>query len=249
MKPQNKIFGINTREAYERVMAEPEEEKKTERTNPIPSNVTNADAYLILPGRKYGNYEYPDLLVATERTYNGNNWNQAHESLRQEGSLMLTIRQYVDFLNLLKSGKAHDGKGNIVAKSRLDGILDEIVTVRNPWRAEWLDAKFSSKGTLRKDWYVEYHNPRDDGAVNEQLEDCLRNDKTPGIDLDYWLQNATAQGLPPKNNPDGSLYYYHPRDGRVAGFYASSVRAVLYCDWNLANSDSSLGVRAAKIKA
>jgi len=216
-------------------------------TIPGPSNIQNVSSYLILPGRRHGSYEYPDLLVSTIRTHHGENWNQAHKSLKQEDSFMLTIRQYVDFLNLLKSGNVYDGDGKKVDKSTLDGILDDITKVKSFVRAEWLDAKFSSQVMLRKNWHIIYHNQQSN-EINEPLEECLMSDKTPGIDLSYWLINATSQGLPTSNNLDGSLYYWFPRKGAVARFYANSDRADLDCNRDPQNSDSVLGVRAAKIK-
>ena len=73
-------------------------------------------------------------------------------------------------------------------------------------------------------------------------------DKQPGISLDYWLRNATPQGLPPKNISDGSIYYWHPKDKAVAGFGADSDGVGLDAGRDPAYSVSSLGVRAAKIK-
>lgn len=247
---QNKLFGIDTEKAYRDYLErakerKPEEPKKTER--PAPNNIQNADSYLILPGRKHGTYEYPDLLVSTQRTHNQENWNQAHESLRNEGSFMLTLRQYVDFLSLLKSGVAYNGKGKKVDKFVLDGILEDIIAVRTPWRAEWLNAKFSSSGKLKKSWHIAYRDPQGNEIITP-LEECLMDDKTPGIDLNYWLSNATFQGPPPKTNPDGSLYYWHPRNEAVAGFNAVSGGAGLDCGGYPRGSIPALGVRAAKIK-
>ena len=248
MKLPTNFMGISTEEAYKKYLEKPEEERKPrENRRPIPSTVPNSNSYLILPGNQHGSYEYPDLLVSTERTHQGRNWNQAHELLKQEDGFMLNIRQYVDFLKMLKSGNAFDGSGNKVDPSRLSTILEDIIAVRSPWRAEWLDAKFSSEGTLRKKWHVEYHNAQGN-PIKEELEDCLRSDKRPGIDLDYWLNNATNQGLPPKNNDNGSLYYWHPRNGKVAWFYAFSDRADLGCYWDPSDSVAGLGVRFAREK-
>src|SRR3990167_8791027 len=144
MKLPNKIFGIETSKAYKDYLERAKnpqngnEEQRPPEIKPIPSNIQNPNSYLILPGRKHGNYEYPDLLVSTARTHQGENWSQACESLKQEDSFMLTIRQYVDFLNTLKSGNAYDGAGKKADKKALDGILDDILTIRDPWRGEWL---------------------------------------------------------------------------------------------------------------
>lgn len=218
---------------------------------PTPARIENPNTYLILPGKTRGNYSYPDLLVPTARTHLNENWSQCAQGVSQENSLMLTPRQYADFLTYLKSGRVFDGAGARVDSGRINSLLDDILTVRNPYRAEWLDAKFDKSGLVRSNWSITYHKIKSDGTleeVTEPLQECLREDKTPGIDLAYWLSNATQQGLPPKNNSSGNLYYWHPRDGAVARFGADSDRVRLYCGRVPAVSNPGLGVRAAKIK-
>src|SRR3990167_9083270 len=200
--------------------------------------------YLILEGRAHGSYEYPDTLIAKERSMQSNKWQEAQDDIKAEGKFMPTIRQYADFLNLLKSGNAYDGKGHAIAKSELDSILDEILELRNPYRVEHLDASFSKQG---EQFYIKYHTFNSAGRleqVTEPLQESLMQDKTPGIDLEDWLQNANEQGLPPPEAREGSLYYWYPKDGRVAGFVAFSGRADLDCDGGPQDSDSALGVRA-----
>jgi len=202
-----------------------------------PTKVQSPKSYIILPGKIHGSYSYPDLLVPTVRTHLTENWEQCSQGVVQENSLMLTPRQYADFLLHLKAGRVYDGSGARVDSGKITAILDDILTVRSPYRAEWLDAKFGKGGipVVRETWNITYHKIKSDGTlekVTEPLQECLRDDKTPGIDLDYWLGHATQQGLPPKNNSSGSLYYWHPRDGAVAGFGASSSGTGLDCDGN-----------------
>ena len=251
MKLPDKIFGIETSKAYQDYLERAEKkgdsgdgQEQPRIKMPASSSIQNANSYLILPGKKHGIYEYPDLLVSTTRSHNGEDWNRSHEFLKQEDSFMLALRQYVDFLNMLRSGNAYDGSGKKVNKSALDGILEDITKVKSPWRAEWLDAKFSSQNGKLQITYHDYQG----NEVIEPLESCLMRDKTAGIDLSYWLDNATPHGLPPSDNSDGNLYYWHPRNNAVARFGAGSVWAVLGCDWYPVNSDASLGVRAAKIR-
>lgn len=223
-----------------------------------PSGIVDPSSHIILPGRTHGSYSYPQIYVAMERSYLNEDWNQAHESLRKEDAFMLNPRQFVDFLALLKSGNAYDGTNQKIAESRLTEILNEIVEVRNPWRSEWLDAKFTKVQTGKKlivlpknEMHVTYHTHDGSGKLVEKtelLQDCLMEDKTPGIDFDYWLANATKQGLPPANCQSGQMYYWNPRDGRVARFYAGSDWADLYCDGNATDTNSRLGVRAARTK-
>ncbi|HIH18259.1 MAG TPA: hypothetical protein HA282_01670 [Nanoarchaeota archaeon] len=199
--------------------------------------------YLILEGRAHGSYEYPDTLIAKKRSMQSKKWQEAQDALKAEGKFMPTIRQYADFLNLLKSGNAYDGKGHAIAKSELDSILDEILELRNPYRAEHLDASFSKQG---EQFYITYHKFNSAGSleqVQEPLQECLMQDKTPGIDLEDWFKKANEQGLPSPKTKKGSLYYWCPREGRVAGFDAYSGRAILNCDRDPLASYSALGVR------
>lgn len=246
-----------------------------------PANIQNPEAYLILEGRTHGNYSYPDLLVSMHRLeldnqvkqiakqlnltvqntakekdgteYIGNiKWEPAIKLTLSLGGLTLPPRQYVDFINLLKSGKAYNGKGDKVDKVNLDNILGEILTVRNPYRAEWLDAKFSGAGNQMKSQIgkqlstqITYHKIDSNGnikEVTEPLEDCLMQDKTPGIDLDSWLNSANKQGLPVKQTKSGTLWYWYPRENAVARFDADADRAYLYCLRGPGSSDSALGV-------
>jgi hypothetical protein len=214
--------------------------------------------YLLLEGRIHRDYEYPDLIVSTERTHNNSNWSEAWEKLRQNGEFMLTIRQYVDFFNMLKSGKGFDENGRAVGANVLEEVFEDITKVGRNWRAEWLDGKFSKIRRGKKagiipvnEMQIVYH-VLDSGnglkEITENLTNYLRGDKTPGIDMNEWLDGATYQGLPKEDISSGSLYYWHPRDSRVAWFGAGSVRAGLSCGGNPGYRDASLGVRAAREK-
>jgi hypothetical protein len=154
---------------------------------------------------------------------------------------MLTIRQFADFLNLLKSEKAYNGKGNKIKRTTLRNLLNEITEVKSPYRAEHLDAKFKTNT-------ITYHKINPNGTtiqVTEPLEDHLTSDK---IDLNSWLKNANSQGLPKPDTQDGDLYFWHPRKDRVAGFIADSGWAGLDCDGDPAYSGPRLGVRVAHLK-
>jgi len=200
--------------------------------------------YLILEGRAHGSYEYPDILVAAGRTHQRETWYRLWDSLHAEGKFMPTIRQYVDFLSDLRSSKKlSTGDGKELNTQRRVSILDEILELRNPYRAEHLDASFSKQG---EQFYITYHKFNSAGSleqVQEPLQECLMQDKTPGIDLEDWFKKANEQGLPSPKTKKGSLYYWCPREGRVAGFDAYSGRAILNCDRDPLASYSALGVR------
>ena len=179
--------------------------------------------------------------------YIGNmTWNQALSLNLSLGGQTLNLRQFADFLILLKSGKARDGKGKEIHGKELLGIYDEITSVRGHFRSERLDARFEKKDGFLK---INYNHSLNGGNLKpgreENLKDFLRKDKSPGINIDDWISSATYQGLPSLQTKEGNLFYWHPRDGMVAWFLAVSVRAYLDCYGGPASSDPVLGVREA----
>ena len=112
-------------------------------------------SYVTLPGRSYGNYSYPDLLVSMEKSHHDKSWDEASKALHEKGEFMLTLRQLVDFLNLLKSEKIYNGLGNEIDSSITDNIRNEILETREPLRGEWLDLKSTKR---EEDYYITYHS-------------------------------------------------------------------------------------------
>jgi len=248
---QKTIFGKPIEGAYKRYLSE--QEKKPDKEKEIiipPTEIQNPEKYLILKGRTHSKYSYPDIGVAVERTHHDKDWYQAHEALHHEGSFMLTIRQFVDFLSLLKSGKAYYASGDKAGTQTLNSILDEILAVREPWRSEWLDADFKTiSGALHINYSHKFINSQLQPTYSEPLEKCLMENKTPGIDLNYWLRNATSQGLPPVKTPNGDLRYWAPasNNNSVAVFDSDAGGAWFDCLGGPSSSISSFGVRQAKI--
>ena len=252
---QKTIFGKPIEGAYKRYLSEQEKNPP----NPGPGSGGKApylsgitlEKYLVLEGKTHGSYSYPDILVSTERTHYNKNWHQAHEALHHEGSFMLKIRQFADFLSLLKSGKAYYASGDKAGTQTLNSILDEILAVRDPWRGEWLDADFKViNNTLHINYNHKFINSQLQPGYSEPLEECLMENKPPGISLDYWLRNATSQGLPPVKTPNGDLWYWAAPasdNNFVAWFGSNAGGARLDCSGGPSGSDSSLGVRQAKI--
>ncbi len=207
--------------------------------------------YILLPETK----DHPDIQIAREVTHKGKNWHQAQELLKQEDSSMLSPDLFAEFLRLLKSEKRlYDGLGNLINLMEGQKIKEEITEKRNPWRSEWLDNKYVKQGGIfgiGSKLAVVYHKFDSSGKLVEVIEkidaDTMMQNKTPGINLEYWINNPTSQGLPKQNNPEGSLVYWYPRDGNVAGFIADAGRVVLCCGGDPAYSYPALGVRRAKI--
>ena len=217
--------------------------------NPLPLREPTGDLsdYVLLKEHPQG--LYPDLLIAAQRTHLGSNWNNTHPSLEQEGTFMLPLYIFPHFIRAAEDTQLYDSRGNRLSSRQSKKLFDDITERRDPVRSEWLDAKFTKTGTMREKWMMAYHRFKSNGVleeVTEPLAACLRKDKTPGIDLAYWLKNPTSQGLPSQQTPDGSLYYWHPGNGTVARLDAVAGGVVLYCYGGPQYSDSGLGVRAAK---
>lgn len=196
-------------------------ERLSKKQDPAPQPVIqlphdNMEGFIYVPAT--------NLYVARERAYHNLKWDQAHEELQKNSQRMLTIPEFIEFLKYIKSDK------------QFNDIYKDITEKRDPWRSEWLDA---------------YFEQRDDGMYvltknkfnSQKLEQCLMEDKTPGIDIESWLKNPTSQGLPNKKIKKGNLYYWYPRNGAVARFDAGSDWAYFDCLRYPSNSYASLGVR------
>src|SRR3989344_784481 len=143
------------------------------------SNV-NKDGFIYIPSI--------NLQIAKERTYLGLDWNKTHEELKKQNLRMPTIPEFIEFLKYLRANPSNENTE----------IYNEITEVRDPWRSNWIDAKFEQ----RKDgmYLINYKSA-------EKLQDYLTQDKAPGISLDDWLYNSIKQGLPKPDCKKGDLYY------------------------------------------
>jgi len=183
-----------------------------------------------------------NIYVAKERTQLGKNWFECHKELQANGERMLILPEFIEFLKY--------------CRINYQDIYKEITEVRNPWRAEWIDADFKTRG---RDLFINYNHSLDSSGnlipQNSELLDKnnLMKDRIPGISLeDYLNSNHTSQGLPTKKVQSGDLYYWYPRsdDNSVAWFLARfdaiSGRANLDCGRDPSDRDSVLGVRAVR---
>ena len=179
-----------------------------------------------------------NLYVAKERTCLGENWFDCHKLLQANNERMLILPEFIEFLKYCKTNHPD--------------IYKEITEVRNPWRAEWIDADFKTRG---KDLVINYNHILDSNGNlipydSEILEkDTLMKDKELGISLEDYLDNShTKQGLPNKKIKSGNLYYWYPRsdNNSVARFCAGSGGADLDCVRVPSYRYSALGVRAVR---
>ena len=189
--------------------------------------------YIYLPNRK--------ILVAKETSLHGKNWYDSHKEAHKQKARMLNLREFADFLLLLRSGKAEDGLGNKITKAELDNLYLDITEVRDPYRAEWLDANFEEKnGVLHLNYNHRTKGKKSVPLNSKPLETyVMKNCKVE-------LSSFNKQGTPTKEGTDFS--YWYPTNGSVAGFDANAGGAGLYCVGDPLNSDSDLGVRLVREK-
>ena len=215
----------------------------------VPADPADLKSWILLP--ESSQYSYPDTLVSRTVQHKGMNWTQAHEALAASGNYMLGLRQFVDFLADLQAGNLYDGAGKHLSKAESLHIFNQITEVRDPWRAEWLDADFKLvNGVLRMNYGHRIKAGKLVPLHSEPLDACLMKTRTPGISLEDWLSMATRQGMPPEDVQPGELYYWKPLpdNNSVAGFSAGAGGAVLVCGWFPLGSSAALGVRPARAR-
>ena len=202
-----------------------------------PINAPDFSGYIFVPSI--------GIYMAKERTHHRLNWYQTHEALHKENKRMPTLNEFREYLKYLKENSGGVAGASV---SEIQTILDDILTVRNPWRAEWLDADFKVDN---EELYIHYNHRSASGQLvpqnKELLTDYLTTDRTPGIDLESWIQSASPHGLPKPEIKKGELYYWTPmKDNKsVARFDVDSDRANLNCYRHPEDPNASLGVRAS----
>ncbi len=175
--------------------------------------------------------------IAKERMLYGETWAETQFKLQSKKLRMPTIHEFKEFLKYLKNDYPN--------RAEADSILDDILTIRGPWRAEWPDARFEEKnGILHISYGHKVQGTQLVAQCSMPLEACLMKDKTPGIDLEDWLNNSTSQGLPKQDIKNGTLYYWSPRENNVARFIADMTWAYIDCDRKQEDTYGSLGVFA-----
>lgn len=205
-----------------------------------PSNL-NQREYLLLP-----NYQ---LIVSIDKFFENKKWNEAHQELHKEHTGMINLPEFLYLLKLANEGKLQYADGTSVTKKDCKDFYNEMTEVREPWRAEWIDESYKNQPgipqdqpqILQRQTNHLYLNGTPAPATIEILQPHLVQDKQ--IDLKYLVSHHTSQGLPLQTQKDRTLYYYFPRDGCVARFYAGRNGAFLFCGWDPLIWGSCLRVR------
>ena len=228
--------GIKVDGAYERFKKLEEEEKaKSKDEIKLDSSPANINNYIYVPP--------VNLYIAKQRTHLGANWYDCHKQLHQENLLMPTILQFIAYINYLKQNPNGIPSGD-ASKQEIESILDDILTVRDPWRAEWFDAFFTKQSNKL---YINYNHKTDSSGNltpqnSEILEKCLMEDCYADV------LNGNKQGLPLRKltHDNGGIYYWHPIENYVAAFGAGSGGGSdLECGRDPSVSVASLGVFAS----
>jgi hypothetical protein len=204
-----------------------------------PSNIENLDKYIYVPS--------VNIYVAKQLTHLGKDWYESQKLLQQNNQRMITIPEFIEFLNCLKS--------DLNNREYLE-IYRDITELKGTNNSEWLDARFgkNTDNTLN----IRFHKYQSNSNNNilasehtESLEDktmiLIRNKTTISLD-DYLQRKHTAQGLPTTECDRGSLYYVFPSNNSVATFEYETAIA-LNCSQDPSWTNQSLGVRAVKIKS
>ncbi len=106
--------------------------------------------YIILPGKSYGEYEYPDLLVGVGCEIKGRTWMETHKKSHERDSFLLNPRQFLDLVIMLIDAERplrriyfEDGKkakGDEIKQILLEGVYK----MSDGFVVEALDGRFLS---------------------------------------------------------------------------------------------------------
>lgn len=184
--------------------------------------------YIILEGRVHqGNritekQSYNDMLVSIYPYRRNYTYPESVNVLEKEQAYGLRLRQFVDFLKLLRTGKAYNGEGKIIPEYRINKIYSKITNGKKR-HTEWIIGNFENKKS---------NGERDDSSTLSLIsKDYVRNEhieipnqigfyvgmntdieifKGKFIDMDDWINRADWLGFPPRDVKEGLTAYLPP---------------------------------------
>jgi hypothetical protein len=179
-----------------------------------------------------------NLSVEKERTCFERDWFECHSILQAEGSKMLTLFEFISFLKY--------------AKEKHPAVYSEIVEIKTPWVAEWLDIRFhiiDGISMVSSNHILDSRGKLIPKNLSPLDEDTLMENKRISLE-DYITINHTSQGLPNKKVKLGELCYWAPKteNNLTARFLTHIENAYLDCNLNPGGFLLGLGVRAARYK-
>jgi len=190
---------------------------------------------------------------------NNLNYEQTHKKILKQGLHMPTPKTFMShFSNILdaynNNKPIYDASGNTISDTELKEIYKHLTTShiaaygkrtsQGAWT--WLNAKFIS-GTGFNNLNLETITglDADNNLITSSLplEPCLWDDCYS--DLEFNSQGlALKRARNQEYNQGQNIYFWKPTPNYVAGFYAYSDWAVLYCDGLSSYRSVSLGVFA-----
>ena len=203
------------------------------------------------------------FYVAMERSRIGQNFYEALDDLHNAGSFMLTPKLFVEYAYALYKGnnktkRVYDGNGTRLSKDKILELWSDLFVPKKDRsdKAEFLDTEFlfTLSGNINV-LYRRFSSTNEQVVINEELNsDTLLEGKLfgsgDGLDIRFWLENCTSQGLPSKRLPKlpPILGYIPPRKGgvRVPIIYTQADELYLDCNSDPHNK-STVGVREAKL--
>jgi hypothetical protein len=256
IKIPTSFMGVDSKEAYERIMNRKEESEVQNKTQPAFKfknlNITKSD-YIQIP-------ETEKVISKFELSgYNNLTWEETHFKLHENGLYMPVIPLFMNyFINVLNSynskGKnpLFDASGNTISEKEVKEIYlhltkDHLAIYGNQKGAwTWLDASFKKENGIMKllsehETVINNRNKILEPKKIENLENCLTEDcfsdltsNSQGLSI---AKSSTQKYIQGKN-----IYFWHPQDVRVARFDAGSYGASLSCGRGSSGRDSALGV-------
>jgi hypothetical protein len=240
---------------------EAQEEAQGKPTTEIKGNKQTAQEPVIVPDintTKYIAIPQYNMAIAMRETCHNKDMYDTLNSLKEEGLKMPSPAQFITHWNNVRSA----AQGNLQLQYA-NGSAVDINTARDLWNYmsstdrsfwgekicwTWLNAQFSEDGSGL--WYIETDLEVIGSGRGRKLKG-KRETLEAHADADR-LANLVFndQGLPTQDSAlqdyrqGDNIYFWKPRNNRVARFCAGSSWAVLYCDWVPSYSNASLGVFA-----
>ena len=195
-----------------------------------------------------------NIAVAKRQAYDGFSLEQAIKSVNADNLRLLHIDEMMQ--HYLNARDAANGKrvlqdlgGNTLSRTEATELWNYLSSIdRKPFGNKpfwtWLDALFKET-PQGMEMHTQYLM---NGEIKSRL--ITKLDSYAGNNDWVELSSLNNQGLPINNSSTNSyvqgqnFYFWRPKNGKVAGFGASSGGAVLYCDWVPSVVDSRLGVLA-----
>jgi len=199
--------------------------------------------WLPQPESKY-TFFHPTLKhgipIAKERKKLGKDWVNVHLELNSQRFHMPTIKQFIDFLKLLRSGEVCDLVGQRLSIDEITDIYGKITKRRTPIEDIWLDARFytvnyrakrliideehrgKAQIDLRHLTHLRFISPLESWALGK----CIKKESCY-IDL---LNSKNPHGLPTVKNESDQFRLWPPKKEHTAVFRAGE-EVGLYCSY------------------